>query len=403
MATTIYTVGGQSEVPLALPNATLRGSSDERNPPVGKRRRRNRWSETREAAVGPHMPLTLPGNLGNEKTSALLKRVRIDEITARVTQPQPMTLHDTETRSPSPPPEYDRDGKRTNTRDQRVRHRLLVERQRLIEAAREENPLFRPPPDFKSMSLKHHRKLFIPLKDYPNYNFIGLIIGPRGMTQKQMERDTGAKISIRGRGSSTRGRMNSQPGDDEELHVMITADTRAQLQKASALVEKLLTPIDETKNLHKQLQLRTLAQINGTLRDNMWGENEEVTAGYAANVRCAICNDPSHVTSDCTQAGKPGARPTPGASAAPALDDEYSKFLSSIGETAPAPNPTPPAPVQTPAQDAESTYAAFLASIGEAPAAAPSQQQPSNTAAAPPPWEVGSSNNSSAPPPPWLQ
>jgi KH-domain type I len=140
------------------------------------------------------------------------------------------------------------------------------------------------------------------LQDYPNYNFIGLIIGPRGMTQKQMERDTGAKISIRGRGSSTRGRMNSQPGDDDELHVLVTADTRAQLQKASALVEKLLTPIDETKNLHKQLQLRTLAQINGTLRDNMWGENTE-TAEYAANVRCAICNDPSHVTSDCTQRG----------------------------------------------------------------------------------------------------
>lgn len=38
-------------------------------------------------------------------------------------------------------------------------------------------------------------------QEYPDYNFIGLIIGPRGMTQKQMERDTGAKIAIRGRGS----------------------------------------------------------------------------------------------------------------------------------------------------------------------------------------------------------
>jgi Splicing factor 1 helix-hairpin domain len=162
--TTIYTVGGQSEVPLALPNATLRGSSDERNPPAGKRRRRNRWSEVREVASGSMMPLTIPGNLGGGKTAALLKRLRIDEISARVTQPQPMKLHDTETRSPSPPPEYDRDGKRTNTRDQRVRHRLLVERQRLIEDARKEYPLFRPPPDFKSMSLKLTRKLFIPIK-----------------------------------------------------------------------------------------------------------------------------------------------------------------------------------------------------------------------------------------------
>lgn len=32
------------------------------------------------------------------------------------------------------------------------------------------------------------------------------------------------------------------------------------------MVEKLLVPVDETLNTHKQLQLRELAEINGTLR-----------------------------------------------------------------------------------------------------------------------------------------
>mgnify|MGYP001810302888 CR=1 FL=1 len=31
------------------------------------------------------------------------------------------------------------------------------------------------------------KKIFIPFKQYPGYNFIGLIIGPRGNTQKRMQ------------------------------------------------------------------------------------------------------------------------------------------------------------------------------------------------------------------------
>ena len=32
-------------------------------------------------------------------------------------------------------------------------------------------------------------------------NFIGAILGPRGMNQKKMEQETGTKISVRGKGS----------------------------------------------------------------------------------------------------------------------------------------------------------------------------------------------------------
>jgi rRNA processing protein Krr1/Pno1 len=33
------------------------------------------------------------------------------------------------------------------------------------------------------------------------YNFVGRILGPRGMTAKQLEHDTGCKIMVRGTGS----------------------------------------------------------------------------------------------------------------------------------------------------------------------------------------------------------
>jgi len=33
------------------------------------------------------------------------------------------------------------------------------------------------------------------------FNFVGRILGPRGMTAKQLEQETGCKIMIRGKGS----------------------------------------------------------------------------------------------------------------------------------------------------------------------------------------------------------
>ena len=33
------------------------------------------------------------------------------------------------------------------------------------------------------------------------FNFVGRILGPRGMTTKQLEQETGCKIMVRGKGS----------------------------------------------------------------------------------------------------------------------------------------------------------------------------------------------------------
>ncbi|VDM49641.1 unnamed protein product [Toxocara canis] len=44
-------------------------------------------------------------------------------------------------------------------------------------------------------------KVYISCKEHPEYNFVGRILGPRGMTAKQLEQETGCKIMVRGRGS----------------------------------------------------------------------------------------------------------------------------------------------------------------------------------------------------------
>ena len=44
-----------------------------------------------------------------------------------------------------------------------------------------------------------------------------------------------------------------------------------QVEKATEMIEMLLRPIDETHNEHKRKQLRELALINGTLKDETVG------------------------------------------------------------------------------------------------------------------------------------
>lgn len=43
----------------------------------------------------------------------------------------------------------------------------------------------------------HNVGFFFP----PQFNFVGRILGPRGLTAKQLEAETGCKIMVRGKGS----------------------------------------------------------------------------------------------------------------------------------------------------------------------------------------------------------
>jgi hypothetical protein len=49
--------------------------------------------------------------------------------------------------------------------------------------------------------------------------------------------------------------------------------------QAADMVAKLLTPMDDATNEHKQLQLRELAAINGTLRDHEIIEAQRAAEG----------------------------------------------------------------------------------------------------------------------------
>lgn len=111
--------------------------------------------------------------------------------------------------------------------------------------------------------------MFVPTKEYPEYNFVGRILGPRGMTAKQLETETGCKIMVRGKGSmrdkkkvgffekesfkeknfqedANRGKPNWEHLN-EELHVLIQCEDASnridiKIRRAREEVNKLLVP-----------------------------------------------------------------------------------------------------------------------------------------------------------------
>lgn len=109
-----------------------------------------------------------------------------------------------------------------------------------------------------------------------------------------METESQAKIAIRGKGSVKEGKGRSDAAhtsnQEEDLHCLIMADTEEKVNKAKKLIHNVIetvsqcwlsafhlltwltrkqaASIPEGQNELKRNQLRELAALNGTLRDD---------------------------------------------------------------------------------------------------------------------------------------
>lgn len=149
-----------------------------------------------------------------------------------------------------------------------------------------------------------------------------------------METESGAKIAIRGKGSVKEGKGKSdaahQSNQEEDLHCLIMADTEEKVNKAKQLVHNVIetaASIPEGQNELKRNQLRELAALNGTLRDD---ENQACQncrlrhpkrlslannglggqighrkydcpeqRNFTANIICRVCGNAGHMARDC--------------------------------------------------------------------------------------------------------
>ncbi|KVI10299.1 K Homology domain-containing protein [Cynara cardunculus var. scolymus] len=131
--------------------------------------------------------------------------------------------------------------------------------------------------------VKRTIRVDIPVASYPNFNFVGRLLGPRGNSLKRVEASTDCRVLIRGRGSikdpakvnNGEEKMRGKPGFEhlnEPLHILVEAELPvdiidARLMQAREILEDLLRPVDETHDFYKKQQLRELAMLNGTLRE----------------------------------------------------------------------------------------------------------------------------------------
>ncbi|KAL6560684.1 hypothetical protein OROGR_004243 [Orobanche gracilis] len=126
--------------------------------------------------------------------------------------------------------------------------------------------------------VKRFIRLDVPVEKYPNYNFVGRILGPRGNSLKRVEAMTDCRIYIRGQGSvkdTVKEKLKDKPGYEhlnEPLHILVEAEfpediIDGRLDHAIAVLENLLKPVDETMDVYKKQQLRELAVLNGTFRE----------------------------------------------------------------------------------------------------------------------------------------
>ncbi|KAJ2479177.1 hypothetical protein IWW56_003257 [Coemansia sp. RSA 2131] len=311
-----------------------------------KRRRKNRWG-ARDTNVAASAALT--SNMSKEQAESYAAILRIDEITRRLRTGD--VVPPDGQRSRSPPPTYNTEGKRTNTREHRYRRRLEDERIRLVEDQLRRDPAYRPPADFRRRS-RYSEKVFIPVDENPGLNFIGLLIGPRGNTLKKIEGDSGCKISIRGRGSIKEGKRRDDthiPGADEDLHCHIVADSEEKVKRGIRLVREIIQKACVTPEGHNDLkrnQLRELAALNGTLRDDEGQactncgsiEHRKWECTEASNVTlslvCSVCGGRGHPARDCALRHDPDALGR-ARERDQQLNSEYLRLMDELGETAP--------------------------------------------------------------------
>ncbi|XP_064411469.1 KH domain-containing, RNA-binding, signal transduction-associated protein 2 isoform X2 [Latimeria chalumnae] len=125
-------------------------------------------------------------------------------------------------------------------------------------------------------NIKLSERVLIPVKQYPKFNFVGKLLGPRGNSLKRLQEETGAKMSILGKGSmrdKAKEEELRKSGEakyvhlSEELHVLIEVfappgEAYSRMSHALEEIKKFLVP--DYNDEIRQEQLRELSYLNGS-------------------------------------------------------------------------------------------------------------------------------------------
>ncbi|XP_067378927.1 KH domain-containing, RNA-binding, signal transduction-associated protein 2 isoform X3 [Channa argus] len=107
-------------------------------------------------------------------------------------------------------------------------------------------------------NIKLSERVLIPVQQYPKFNFVGKLLGPRGNSMKRLQEETGVKMSILGKGSMR------DKGKEEELRKSGEAKyAHLSLSKHSQYAVFWRVSKDYNDEI-RQEQLRELSLLNGS-------------------------------------------------------------------------------------------------------------------------------------------
>ncbi|CAI0431457.1 unnamed protein product [Linum tenue] len=147
-----------------------------------------------------------------------------------------------------------------------------------------------------SYVVKKILRLDIPVDNFPNFNFVGRLLGPRGNSLKRVEATTGCRVYIRGKGSikdaEKEDALRGRPGYEhlsEPLHILIEAELPVnivdmRLRQAREIIEEVLRPVEEAQDLYKRQQLRELALLNSSHREESPGPSGGSVSPFSSNI-----------------------------------------------------------------------------------------------------------------------
>lgn len=142
--------------------------------------------------------------------------------------------------------------------------------------------------------MKITQKVFVPVKQYPKFNFVGKILGPKGNSLRRLQEETQCKILIKGRNSmrdkikEEELRKTDNPRYshlNKDLYVEVStvatpAECYARVAYALAEVRKYIIPDKNDEVSHEQL--REIMEIDPELANAGYGSHPEHYYKYEA-------------------------------------------------------------------------------------------------------------------------
>jgi len=348
-------------------------------------KRKSRWddgsSKKNEKHVVPGMQTIINvANVDNKQQQIYLLQLQIREATQKLTMPSLGIPPNPRDRSPSPEPIYNSKGVRMNTRYERTKAKLTNMRNNAITKLKVLDPTYQPPGNYSYKNTNLEDKIDVPQEEYPQYNFMGLILGPRGNSLEKIKAKYSTRVIVKGKGSVKEGMTGLKKDGtrfdalDEAMHVHITGPTVEQVKACSDHIRALIKEQIENPDGEKMVALRAshmheLALLNGTLKDTdlrclncgrdghkSWQCPE--SANVTASIICTKCGGVGHLTRDC-KSRRPGEVWNKSAGGKE-LDGEYEDFLADLGIEKKKAKMSEDAPYLPPMGDLKSSSAAEL-------------------------------------------